>query len=67
MMNLSSHLTERETENEIQGHALQRVEKEELEKALTGIMEEFKAASSGEEQFEIHKSIMSSWTTWQRT
>ncbi len=32
-----------------------RVEKEELEKALTGIMEEFKAASSGEEQFEIHK------------
>lgn len=33
----------------------ERVEKEELEKALTGIMEEFKAASSGEEQFEIHK------------
>lgn len=32
-----------------------RVEKEELEKTLTGIMEEFKAASSGEEQFEIHK------------
>ena len=30
-----------------------RVEKEELEKTLTGIMEEFKAASSGEEQLEI--------------
>lgn len=32
-----------------------RVEKDEVEKALTNIMEEFEAASSGEEQFEVHK------------
>lgn len=32
-----------------------RVDKEEVEKAFAGIMEEFKAAASGEEQFEVHK------------
>lgn len=34
-----------------------RVEKDEVEKAFARIMEEFKAASSGEEQFEVHKKF----------
>ena len=34
-----------------------RVEKDEVEKAFTKIMEEFKAASTGEEQFEVHKKF----------
>ncbi len=34
-----------------------RVEKDEVEKAFTRIMEEFKAASTGEEQFEVHKKF----------
>lgn len=34
-----------------------RVEKEEVEKAFADIMEEFKAAASGEEQFEVHKKF----------
>ena len=32
-----------------------RVEKEEAEKAFTGLMEEFKTAESGEQQFAVHK------------
>ena len=32
-----------------------RIEKDEVEKEILKVMEEFKAASSGEEQFEVHK------------
>ena len=34
-----------------------RVEKDEVEKAFARIVEEFKAAASGEEQFEVHKKF----------